>query len=59
LDVAKRCGESGIQDQLSFFFKSPYYRAGEQPEHDLFLQEEKLYSWARSVSQSKKLRRAS
>lgn len=59
LDVAKRCGESGIQEQLSFFFKSPYCKKGEQPEHDLFLQEEKLYSWARSVAQSKKLRRVS
>ena len=28
LDVAKRCGERGIQRQLSMFFKSPYHAAG-------------------------------
>ena len=30
LDVAKRCGERGIQRQLSLFFKAPYHRDGER-----------------------------
>lgn len=47
LDVAKRKGEKGIQRQLSLYFKSPYYAAGEQPEHNLFEQEELLLAWAR------------
>ena len=47
LDVAKRKGEKGIQRQLSLYFKSPYYAAGEQPQHNLFDQEEMLLAWAR------------
>ena len=47
LDVAKRAGESGIQRQLSMFFKSPYHAEGETPVHDLFKQEQLLLNWAR------------
>ncbi len=47
LDVAKRVGESGIQRQLSLFFKSPYHAEGEVPIHDLFKQEQLLLQWAR------------
>jgi myo-inositol-1-phosphate synthase len=50
LDVAKRLGESGIQRQLSVFFKSPYHSEGESPEHDLFKQEQLLMAWAREKS---------
>ncbi len=50
LDVAKRVGESGIQRQLSLFFKSPYHAPGEVPVHDLFKQEQLLLDWARAKS---------
>ncbi len=46
LDVAKLAGESGIQRQLSMFFKSPFHAAGEMPVHDLFKQERLLLDWA-------------
>ena len=41
-DFAKRSGLSGIQEWLSFYFKSPMYAAGLYPEHDLFIQLMKL-----------------
>jgi myo-inositol-1-phosphate synthase len=47
LDVAKRAGESGIQRQLSLFFKAPFHAEGETPVHDLFKQEALLVQWAR------------
>jgi myo-inositol-1-phosphate synthase len=50
LDVAKRAGESGIQRQLSLFFKSPYHAEGEAAVHDLFKQEQLLLKWAREHS---------
>ena len=42
LDLAKRAGMSGIQEWLSFYFKSPVHAAGLYPEHDLFIQLMKL-----------------
>ncbi len=42
LDLAKRAGLSGIQEWLSFYFKSPMHAAGLYPEHDLFIQLMKL-----------------
>ncbi|HYX26802.1 MAG TPA: inositol-3-phosphate synthase [Thermoanaerobaculia bacterium] len=45
LEVAWRCGERGIQRQLSLFFKSPYTPCGETPVHDLFRQEQMLLDW--------------
>jgi myo-inositol-1-phosphate synthase len=42
LDLAKRTGMSGIQEWLSFYFKSPMAAAGLYPEHDLFIQLMKL-----------------
>jgi len=41
-DLAKRAGLSGIQEWLSFYFKSPQTGAGLYPEHDLFIQQTKL-----------------
>jgi len=41
-DLAGRCGMSGIQEWLSFFFKSPMCAPGLYPEHDLFIQQMKL-----------------
>jgi myo-inositol-1-phosphate synthase len=42
LDLAKRVGWSGIQEWLSFYFKSPMHAKGLYPEHDLFIQLMKL-----------------
>src|SRR6186713_2604308 len=41
-DLAQRAGMSGIQEWLSFYFKSPQVAAGLYPEHDLFIQQTKL-----------------
>jgi myo-inositol-1-phosphate synthase len=37
-DLAQRAGMSGIQEWLSFYFKSPQVAKGLYPEHDLFIQ---------------------
>jgi myo-inositol-1-phosphate synthase len=42
LDLAGRVGWSGIQEWLSFYFKSPMHARGLYPEHDLFIQLMKL-----------------
>ncbi len=42
LDLARRAGWSGIQEWLSFFFKSPMHGTNLYPEHDLFIQSMKL-----------------
>jgi len=42
LDLAGRAGMKGIQEWLSFYFKSPHTPAGLYPEHDLFIQHLKL-----------------
>jgi myo-inositol-1-phosphate synthase len=42
LDLAQRAGFRGIQEWLSFYFKSPMTGAGLYPEHDLFIQSMKL-----------------
>ncbi len=42
LDMAARAGMSGIQEWLSFYFKSPMHALGLYPEHDLFIQTMKL-----------------
>jgi myo-inositol-1-phosphate synthase len=42
LDLAKRAGMKGIQEWLSFYYKSPMHAAGLYPEHDLFIQLMKL-----------------
>jgi myo-inositol-1-phosphate synthase len=42
LDLARRAGQKGIQEWLSFYFKSPQVAAGLYPEHDLFIQQTKL-----------------
>jgi myo-inositol-1-phosphate synthase len=41
-DLAQRAGLSGIQEWLSFYFKSPQTAPGLYPEHDLFIQHTKL-----------------
>ena len=42
LDFAKRAKLAGIQEWLSFYFKSPQTAEGIYPEHDLFIQLTKL-----------------
>lgn len=42
LDLAKRSGLKGIQEWLSFYFKSPQTAAGLPPQNDVFKQLEKL-----------------
>jgi myo-inositol-1-phosphate synthase len=49
LDLAKRAGLSGIQEWLSFYFKSPMHAPGLYPEHDLFIQLMKLKNTLRYV----------
>ncbi|MDE2969736.1 MAG: inositol-3-phosphate synthase [Chloroflexota bacterium] len=41
-DLAKRAGLGGIQEWLSFYFKSPHHARNLYPEHDLFIQQTKL-----------------
>jgi len=41
-DLAQRAGMKGIQEWLSFYFKSPMTAPGLYPEHDLFIQQTKL-----------------
>ena len=42
LDLAQRSGMSGIQEWLSFYFKSPHVERGHIQEHDLFIQHVRL-----------------
>jgi myo-inositol-1-phosphate synthase len=42
IDFAQRAGMSGIQEWLSFYWKSPMTPEGLYPEHDLFIQLMKL-----------------
>jgi myo-inositol-1-phosphate synthase len=42
LDLAARAGMGGVQEWLSFYFKSPMTAPGLYPEHDLFIQLTKL-----------------
>ena len=52
LDLAQRAGMSGVQEWLSFYFKSPMTAPELYPEHDLFIQLMKLKNtlrWMRGV----------
>ena len=42
LDLAHRCGLTGVQEWLSFYFKSPHVESDHVPEHDLFIQHIRL-----------------
>lgn len=48
-DFAQRAGMKGIQEWLSFFYKSPMTAPGLQPEHDLFIQQTKLKNTLRHL----------
>lgn len=49
LDLAKRAEMSGIQEWLSFYFKSPQTLEGLAPEHDIFKQLIKLQNTLRHM----------
>ena len=49
LDLAKRSEMSGIQEWLSFYFKSPMCLPTLYPEHDLFVQLAKLKNTLRHI----------
>jgi myo-inositol-1-phosphate synthase len=55
LDLAKRAGFSGIQEWLSFYFKSPTTAPGLYPEHDLFIQLMKLKNTLRYMAGEKEI----
>ena len=54
MDLAQRAGRSGMQEWLSFYYKSPHVRRGRHPEHDIFRQlaelEEALHELAGEAS---------
>jgi len=49
MDLAKRAGMRGVQEWLSFYFKSPMTAPGLYPEHDLFIQLMKLKNTLRHL----------
>jgi myo-inositol-1-phosphate synthase len=49
MDLAQRAGMKGIQEWLSFYFKSPMVAPGLYPEHDLFIQLMKLKNTLRHL----------
>jgi myo-inositol-1-phosphate synthase len=49
LDLASRAGMSGIQEWLSFYFKSPMHAPDLYPEHDVFIQHMKLKNTLRHL----------
>lgn len=49
LDLASRAGMKGVQEWLSFYFKSPQVAEGHVAEHDLFIQHFRLKNTLRVV----------
>jgi myo-inositol-1-phosphate synthase len=49
MDLAKRSNLSGIQEWLSFYFKSPMHADDIVPEHDLFIQLMKMKNTLREL----------
>ena len=49
LDLSLRAGKSGIQEWLSFYFKSPMTPKELYPEHDLFIQLMKMKNTLRDM----------
>ncbi|TGD98229.1 inositol-3-phosphate synthase [Methylobacterium nonmethylotrophicum] len=45
LDLAKKRGDGGVQEQLSLFFKAPMVKNGHGPEHAFGAQERMLLDW--------------
>jgi myo-inositol-1-phosphate synthase len=55
MDLAKRAGLGGIQEWLSFYFKSPQHAPTVYPEHDLFIQQTKLKNTLRWLMGSEQI----
>ena len=53
MDLAARSGMTGIQEWLSFYYKSPMVAEGLYPEHDLFIQLKKLKNTLRHLKGEK------
>ena len=45
LDLARRRGDGGIQEQLGIFFKAPMTEAGKREEHSFPVQQQVLLDW--------------
>lgn len=52
-DLAQRTGMDGIQEWLSFYFKSPMVKEGLYPENDLFIQRSKMENTLRYLMKEK------
>jgi myo-inositol-1-phosphate synthase len=48
-DLAQRAGLAGVQEWLSFYFKSPQHAPDDGPEHDLFVQQSNLKNTLRQL----------
>ena len=55
MDLAKRAEMSGIQEWLSFYYKSPLTAPGLYPEHDLFIQQAKLKNTLRYMMKEEQI----
>lgn len=55
MDLAKRAGRKGVQEWLSFYFKSPQVNTGHVPEHDVFIQHFRLKNTLRVLGGEKPL----
>ncbi len=55
MDLAARAGFKGIQEWLSFYFKSPIHAPNLYPEHDLFIQLMKLKNTLRILAGEKEI----
>ncbi len=53
LDMAKRANKSGIQEWLSFYFKSPHVKVGHIQENDIFIQHFRLKNTLRVLGGEK------
>jgi len=48
MDLAQRAGQRGVQEWLSFYWKSPEAAGEAAPEHDIFIQQTKLKNTLRA-----------
>jgi len=55
MDLASRTGFKGVQEWLSFYFKSPIHAENLYPEHDLFIQQMKLKNTLRVIAGEKEI----
>jgi len=53
MDLAQRAGMKGIQEWMSFYFKSPMHDETVYPEHDIFIQSIKLKNTLRVLAGEK------